>query len=59
MSELAPAEIKLLPDSVTDSHSYVQKTSLAADKQVTFSSAVYDRYDDQVSIVCIVSSICN
>ena len=34
MSELAPAEVKLLPESVTDGDRYVQKTSLAADKQV-------------------------
>ena len=36
MSELAPVEIKLIPDSVTDNDRYVQKTSLAADKVVRF-----------------------
>jgi hypothetical protein len=34
MSELAPSELKLLPESVTDGDRYVQKTSLAADKPV-------------------------
>ena len=35
MSELRPQEVKLLPDGSTDLESYVQKTSLAADKPVS------------------------
>ena len=55
MSELAPAEVKSLPESMTGDDNFIQKTSLAADKPVSYCFMIvskhYMHYSDTVVYV--------